>query len=368
MINRKCPIYFFIACLIIFCSMNAFAMGSKGGDTKAAEEKTIEKKTNKTKAIETKAIETKATETKATEDKVAIINGNPIYADKLNIEIDRALNSSKTHKDSLNEEQLYNVKTKVLNRLIEEELLFQETQKEKITVTDNRVLEEIEKIKKNFSKPEEYEAILKNLNLTENDLKLQLKRSISIQELINNKIAKDIKISDEDCKKFYDDNQNMFKRADSVNAMHILVKVDNSATDEDKEKAKKKIEDIQKELKAGADFSELAKKYSDCPSGKEGGNLGFFSKGQMVKSFEDAAFNMEIGQVSDIVTTNFGYHLIKVIDKQKEMSVPYEEVKDQLARNLKQEKVSKSVGSYVTELKEKAKIEVFLKKNDEIKN
>jgi parvulin-like peptidyl-prolyl isomerase len=103
----------------------------------------------------------------------------------------------------------------------------------------------------------------------------------------------------------------------------------------------------------------LAKEYSQCPSSAKGGDLGFFKQCQMVKAFEDAAFALKLGKVSDIVETRFGYHMIKVLDKKPASRIPYEVVKDRLGEYLKQDKVKKEVSLYLEKVKQKAKIERF---------
>jgi peptidyl-prolyl cis-trans isomerase C len=113
-------------------------------------------------------------------------------------------------------------------------------------------------------------------------------------------------------------------------------------------------------LKDGGDFAALAKEYSEGPSNTRGGDLGFFRRGQMVKPFEDAAFAMEPNQVSDIIETRFGYHLIKVYEKKPESVLAYAEVKDKLTQHLKQQKIDKEAVQYINQLKKDAKIEKFL--------
>jgi peptidyl-prolyl cis-trans isomerase C len=138
-----------------------------------------------------------------------------------------------------------------------------------------------------------------------------------------------------------------------------LIKVDPEADESRKAEARKKLEMIQKRLRKGEDFAALAKEFSEGPSRGKGGDLGYFRRGQMVKAFEEAAFTLRPGEVSDIVETKFGYHLIKVIDKKPEKTMAYKDVKDRLGDYLKREKVQKEVRLYVEKLKEKAKVERF---------
>jgi len=121
-----------------------------------------------------------------------------------------------------------------------------------------------------------------------------------------------------------------------------------------------KIEKIQQKLRQGEDFAALAKEFSQCPSGSKGGDLGYFAQGQMAKPFEDAAFALMPGEISDVVETTFGYHLIKVNDKTPETVLAFDDIKDGLKRYLTQQKVQQEVVLYVQKLKEQATVERYL--------
>ena len=112
-------------------------------------------------------------------------------------------------------------------------------------------------------------------------------------------------------------------------------------------------------LVAGGDFAELAKQFSDCPSSSRGGDLGYFSRGKMVKPFEDAAFALKIGEMSNVVETKFGYHVIKVTDKKPESVTEFDKEKEKLSNYLKREKIQKAVEEYVAKLKQTAKIDIL---------
>ncbi|MCU0615121.1 MAG: peptidylprolyl isomerase [Desulfobacterales bacterium] len=153
-----------------------------------------------------------------------------------------------------------------------------------------------------------------------------------------------------------------------VKASHILIKLDPQADEAQKIEARKKIEDIAKKLSAGEDFAELAKNYSECPSSANGGDLGSFRRGQMVQAFEDAAFSMNPGETSPVVETHFGFHIIKVSEKQPEGTFPLEEVKPQIQQVLTREKVQKLLEKDIENLKSKADIETFPSTNEKPKN
>ena len=139
-----------------------------------------------------------------------------------------------------------------------------------------------------------------------------------------------------------------------------MIKVESDATDLQKAQARIEIAKIQQKLKDGQDFATLAREHSQGPSAKNGGDLGYFGRGQMVKPFEDAAFALKPGQVSEIVETQFGYHLIKVVDKQPERIMAYAEVKDRLNQHLKTQRIDQEAKKYIDTLKKDAKIEKFI--------
>ncbi|RLB41009.1 MAG: hypothetical protein DRH12_09230 [Deltaproteobacteria bacterium] len=139
-----------------------------------------------------------------------------------------------------------------------------------------------------------------------------------------------VKITDEEIREYYEDNLASFRVKRQIKARHILFRLPPDATKEQEKKVRKKAEEVLKEARAGKDFAELAKKYSEGPTKSKGGDLGYFSKGMMVKPFEDAAFKLKKGEISDLVRTRFGYHIIKVEDMRDARTKPLNEVKGQI--------------------------------------
>jgi peptidyl-prolyl cis-trans isomerase D len=143
-----------------------------------------------------------------------------------------------------------------------------------------------------------------------------------------------VKVTDEQIKDYYDEHIDTFSEKKQVEARHILFKLAENATKEEDEKVKEKAEEVLKKAKAGEDFAELAKKYSEGPTAKDGGELGYFSENQMVKPFEEAAFKLKKGEISDLVRTPFGYHIIKVEDVKEARTKSLEEVKEQIVAKI----------------------------------
>lgn len=173
----------------------------------------------------------------------------------------------------------------------------------------------------------------------------RFKKNILKQHAIN-KIFSDIKITDSEIADYYEQNKSGFATMEEVRAKHILV--DDIET----------IEEVQKDLADGMPFEDAANEYSKCPSNVNGGDLGFFSKGRMVPEFEEAAFKLNIDEVSEPIKTQFGYHLIKVVDKKEAKTKSFDEVKSQIAQQLMQIKQENAYYNKINELKEKYEIKV----------
>ena len=297
---------------------------------------------------------------KAPGDKIAVVNGVIISQGEFDRELDFFVRRAAPEGQQLPELQLVKIKNDVLESLIDREVLFQESQKEGIEVKADEISDQLKKIKQRYPDETQFAEMLKGIGLTESDVQTQIKRGMAIQQLIDKEVGDKVKISDEESKQYYDTHPEFFKQPEQVNASHILIKVDENASEAQKAEARKKIQEVQQKLQKGEDFATLAKTYSEGPSAPQGGNLGYFRRGQMVKPFEDAAFKLKPGETSDIVETRFGYHLIKVIDKQPEKTLAYAEIKDRLNELLKKQKLETEVDVYIDNLRKDAKIEKFL--------
>jgi len=301
-----------------------------------------------------------AAESQSAEQKVAVVNGTVLKQAELDSETNRYLDRLQRTGRFPNDLERSQIKKQVLENLIARELLYQESQKKGIKVDQQEIDAQLTGLKARFPNEAEFKNALSRNNLTEADLRSQFERDLAIKKLLDGQIGDKIAVSEKETRAYYDSNLETFKKPEQVRASHILIKVDPGADEAKKAEARKKIESLQTKLKKGEDFGALAKEYSEGPSGPKGGDLGFFGRGQMVKPFEETAFAMKPGQVSDMVETNFGYHLIMVSDRTPEGTIPYEEVKDRLQQFLKQQKVQEAIAQYVETLEGKAKIERFL--------
>ena len=290
------------------------------------------------------------------EDKVAVVNGAVItrtdFDRAVSFAKQRALQTGKPVDDA-------RVNEGVLKQLIGSALLYQESKKEGIKIDQKAIDERLEQWKKQFPNEEAYKKAMSTANLSVPQMKEDIQKGMTIEKFIVERFVDKTTIPEKEIKAYYESHLNLFKQPEQVKASHILIKVEPKAKESEKEDALKKIRDVQKKQVKGDDFAKLAKEYSQGPSNVKGGDLGYFKRGQMVPAFEEVAFKLKPGEVSDIVKTRFGYHLIKVVDKKPESTIPYEEIKDRLGQYLKQEKVQKEIKQLVEKLRKDAKVEMF---------
>ena len=294
----------------------------------------------------------------ASTDPVAVINGAPITQEAFEFETQRMIEQLARQGQVPGEEMMPQLREDVLNRMIEEELLYQDSQAKNIAVPEARVAKELAAIKERFPSEEEYKAALAGIDLSEEDLARKISRGVAIEALIKEHVVEEVAVSEEESRAFYDQNASMFQKPEQVKARHILIKTESEAGDAEKAKARQKLEEVREKAVAGEDFAALAQTYSEGPSNARGGDLGYFSRGQMVKPFEEAAFALEKEEISEIVETQFGYHIIQVTDHQPASVVDYETARVQIAERLEQEKSRRQIRDYIETLREKATIDV----------
>jgi parvulin-like peptidyl-prolyl isomerase len=247
-----------------------------------------------------------------------------------------------SRKESLTEDE----KLMVANQLVDTHLLIEEGKKGNYNPTKDEIEEAFNSLVSQFESKEQFETALREMNDTEENIKTRLSEDIVLKIYIEDTFYKNNNVSDDEIKDFYTQNQSRFVAPKEVKASHILVKEEEEANN------------ISIKLSNGEVFSELAKEYSTCPSGQQGGDLGFFSKGKMVPEFEKASFEMAVGEVSAPVKTDFGYHIIKVTEISEGGEQKFEDVKHTIQNHLEQVKAQKEIGDTLSRLREVATIEI----------
>ena len=296
---------------------------------------------------ETKPEETVVAVAEKETDVIAVINGEKL----LRHTFDKRLNVFRR----MNQEVTDAIKMQVVDQLTKKILLKQFVEKQEISAGAEDIQAEIEKIKfflqnnpANKDKP--LEEILETQGSSVTELEDEVSRALALSKYLESSVTA------ADKKSYFDANKDAFNGA-RVMASHVLIDTRNLKTDAELEEAKKKIDNVKTQIDKGADFAEMAKKYSNCPSAENGGDIGFFQrKGSIVEEFAQVAFAMEIGEISEPIKTQFGYHIIKVTDKEEGKAVNYADVADMVDFVYMQIKTE----DILKDLYDKAEIKVML--------
>lgn len=241
-------------------------------------------------------------------------------------------------------------------QLVREELLKEQVKDANIVVSDEDAdvffKKRLEQANVDW---EDFQKVLKERNVSYQDILGDAKKELTYLQFITSKMDESEKVTEEDAKEYYEENKSRFLIPEQVRASHILVPVSKNDPNDVRQKAKEKIEDMLRQIKEGADFAELAKSNPDATA-LTGGDLNYFARGEMVPEFEKPAFELEPNQVSDVIETNIGYHLIKVTDHKDEKTLSFDEVKDKLTESLKNQKEDEFIQKYIESLVKNADI------------
>ena len=290
---------------------------------------------------------------------VAKVNGKEITAAMLNQQINAMMQqyAQQVPPDQLSKLQPM-LRQQAVATLVNQELLQEEADKEGVSPSSDEIDAELEKIVAQFPTREQFDTQLAQAGVTDADLRRDLSRNLKIRLLIDKKTPEGDEVTDQDVETFYAENSEQFEQPEQVEAGHILIKFGPEDTEEQKAEKREKLAEIKKQIDEGADFSELATDNSDdVGSAAKGGDLGYFGRGMMIPAFEEVAFALGTDEVSDIVETKFGYHLIKVTGRKDAGVVPLEEVKEQVSLFLTNQKQQKVIGEYIQTLRAGALIE-----------
>ncbi len=249
----------------------------------------------------------------------------------------------------------------VLERLIEEKLIDQEAKRTGIKISSKDIEAAVEEIKRrNNASQEELEKALAVEGLTIETYKKQIEKSLQRQKLINWEVKVEEKPGEKELKEFYQSNLSRYRTNETYRPGQILFVIPKGATPEEIREVRKKCQKVLDQIRKGEDFGEMALLYSEDTSNKDRGDLGYFRKGELLPAFEKEALRLRVGEVSGIVRTDFGFHIIKLLDRKGMDPLPFEEVIERVKADYYDSKMEKAFKQFLSTLKEKAIIEIKL--------
>jgi len=258
-------------------------------------------------------------------------------------------------------EQRDGIYRQVLDRIIGFHLLAQEARTRKVMAAPWEVEKQLADLKKQFPSEDAFSKMLQARGVTFDQLKKETEDTLAVNQMLEKEIEPQVKVGDPEVKSFFDQNKARFHQQDSVHASHILIRADEKADAATRAKAKAQADSILKQLKAGAKFADLAKKLSQDPgSAANGGDLGFFARGQMVPAFDQAAFALQPGQTSAVIESPFGYHIIQSHEVKPGRDLGFDDVKAQIKDYLATQQREQKSQAFVDQLKAKGKVQILL--------
>jgi len=310
-----------------------------------------------------------STTTETTTDSIAVIvNGIDITESEIEKlikpQLDMMAKQSPKQSPAFVEQLTKMLRARAMEELVERKLLDEKVEEANIVVTEEEVIDQLKTLAAREKPPlslEELKQKIESYGQNFEEYKKELRRQLGYWKLIEPQWAGKINITEEDAKKYYDENPTRFQTPELVRASHILIEPDltdpNIDPNEANAKARARIQDLLKQIKEGADFAELAKAHSDdLTTAANSGDVDFFSRGQMELPFEKAAFELKVGQLSDIVETRYGYHIIKVTDHKDPGHISFEQAKENIINGLTQKEQAEFIKKYIESLKAEANI------------
>ncbi|MEE2903975.1 MAG: peptidylprolyl isomerase [Myxococcota bacterium] len=302
------------------------------------------------------------------EGPVAVVNGVKIPADQFLVEFGGTLRRYQRARHPVKPQLKERLKDNLVRRLVDAEIIRQKAKEMQVEVLEKDFDAKWEAHKKRYGTADAFEAFLARTGETVERMQAQFRLNL-IREQVFAKVSDNVVIQDKDLTDFYEKNKEKYNEKEKIKASHILFRVTANASDEEKKKKKALAKKVLAEAKkAPGSFAELAKKYGEDPTKDRGGDLGFFTKGRMVKPFEEAAWGLKKGKVSNLVTTQFGYHIIMKTDHQKANQKSFKDVKEQISRTVRAQRRNNAVREAISSWRSQAKIEVFVKGDPKIIN
>ncbi|PYR10863.1 MAG: hypothetical protein DMF99_10455 [Acidobacteria bacterium] len=249
----------------------------------------------------------------------------------------------------------------VLDRLVAFHLLEQESRNRKIEVTDAEVDARIGDIRRSFPNEQAFAESMSAQGLTVDHVRQQSRAQLQVSKIIDAEIASTALVQESDIGAFYEQNLPRFKQDESVHASHILIAASENATPGQKAEARSKAQSLLRKVRGGADFATVARAESQDPgTAQNGGDLGFFAKGRMTPAFEAAAFKLKAGEISGVVETPFGFHIIRLHERRAPRTATLTEVSGQIKQFLEQGRRDQKLETFIQQVRGKSKIDILV--------
>jgi len=264
----------------------------------------------------------------------AIVNGTPIYSVEVAQEVLTVLPMSGGFHGKISDEKMDELKKESLKRLVDAELKYQDARSKNLQISSDKLQAAVNKLSERFKNKEKFDEAIKSAGFTRDIFEHFVERPLLAAIVTTKEVDDKVTITDDTVKKHYESNKSRYNKPKAYRASHILFKINPSLSIEDKKKVRTRAEGVLKKIKDGADFADVAAKESDDMSFIKGGDLGYFHSGQILEELEKPLDSMKVGEMSGLIESLFGLHLIKLTDMQPPRLLPFEEIKNKIKAEL----------------------------------
>ena len=257
---------------------------------------------------------------------------------------------------TLTDEKKKEIRKKAIDYLINRELLYYEAKKKGIKISEKQIDKLMEELEKRYKSKKNLEKLLKQTGLSLEQFREELRKRLAIDKLLKDHVS--VKITDKELKEYYEKNKYKFKEPEALKIRYIYIKVDPSKP-KGRQIARERAEKAYKEIKEGKDFGDVAYRYSDDLSRIKGGELGFVHKGRFEKPVEDVIYKLKVGEVSPLIETELGFHIVKIEAKRESRVVPFEKIKEKLKKELTEKYQKEKYEALLEDAKKELKVVIF---------
>lgn len=291
------------------------------------------------------------------EEVLVRVNDVPITRRDFQIEISMLKAEMEQRNHTLSDHQLARLSRQLVENLIQRELLHQKAQQKKISIRDRWVAKALSDFKAKLRTKSAYEDYLDKATIDETQLKALITKGLIVRRLLRRDVIRQIKVSEAEMQAFYRKHPEFFNRREKVRIRHIMIAADGSGNLSKKGEALVRIQAILKKILEGGNFAALALEYSDDSSSAQGGDLGYLERDQIIKPIAEAAFSLKSGEVSDILETQLGYHLVQLVNRTPSSQLAYRNARTKIERTLRRNKENATTDKYLAKLINKASIQ-----------
>jgi peptidyl-prolyl cis-trans isomerase C len=287
---------------------------------------------------------------------LATVNSVPISVDDLTTEISQLKAEMQLRNQFISETRIEDINDQIIENLIDREVLYQQAKLNNIQVRTQWVEEELALLRQRLGGSGRLRAYLNATGMTQNDLQKRLHKGLAIRRLLRGEAIRGIRVTESEMQAFFRRYPEYFEKGAQIRARHILISATPSDEESQRATALQRMRNLERDLNAGTPLAVLALEHSACPSRARGGDLGLLTRDQMMPQFAEVVDAIEPGQVSGIVSTDLGYHLIEVVERTPPYRMTYKNVRPKIERTLRRNKENAAVNAYVARLKKQAKI------------